>query len=132
MSPSDDLFPKAGDNISLHRARLKTWVFEEQEYLCWVEDCQEHAVDLHEPIRRSSVGWAPYLKVLLFTPYNGIGLCRVLHHEKPAEPTMEEVADWMYEQHGIAYLDWLCSLPFKSLSSHPLKGFIYAHARTVL
>lgn len=123
------LFPTTGDDIATHRARLKTWTFEQQEYKCWVEGCNERAMDLHEPIKRSCVGWKPRQKVLLFTPYNCIGLCRKYHHEKPDEPSMLEVAEWMYEQHGDHYIDWLCSLPFRSLASHPLKGLILSHRK---
>ena len=98
-------FPEEGENLGFWRARLKRFLCEMQEWRCWVEGCENPAAHMHEAIRRSAVqGWKRERRVLIMTPMNCVVLCSTKHHGMAEEPSMEEIADRMYEEHGEDYV----------------------------
>lgn len=124
----DALFPREGTNITRHRRWLKLWLAAETMAACFVNElgieCNRRGTNMHEAIRRSKAqGWHKRKRVLIFTPYNCVLLCDA-HHETADEPSMYEIADYMLAKHGVEYLQWLASLPFKD---HPLKGLLERH-----
>ena len=121
-------FPDIRDGLNAHRWGKLYPFLSIRDRLCWVLS-NEHGRGLyiHEAIRRSAVmGWAPPLRVLIHTPFNSILLCGK-HHGTATEPSLHEIADWMFQTYGLQYLQWLQSLPFLA-GTHPLKGFLEYHA----
>lgn len=110
--------PSIDCNLSWRTNILIPYIFEREQYKCWVSGCYYKVSDCHESlITRGDVqGWQPQeRRILIFHPVNCIGLCKA-HHSTELEPSKPEVFEWMCWYYGDEFvIDWLreISLEFK-------------------
>ena len=120
-------FPRVGEDQPVHRRVLKLSLITRDKVCRGCSAPLTREAHMHEGIisRQDVRGWPKAWRVLIFSPYNAILLCRDcnlgLSGKNP--PARAQVLAEQVHIYGLGVVRWLRSLPFKE-GSNPVKGLL--------